>query len=52
MWLCYLCSFDADKANLSACAIGFNRPLLSMAKEGKELELKAFGDPGGFVLTR
>lgn len=52
MWLRYLHSFGADKTELSACAIGFTRPVLSMAKEGKELELKAFGNPGGFVPTR
>lgn len=52
VWLRYLHSFDGDEAKLSACAVGFTRPALSMAKKGKELELKAFGDPGGFVPTK
>lgn len=52
VWLRCLHSFDGDKAELSACAMGLTRPVLSMAKEGKELELKAFGDPGGFVPTK
>lgn len=52
VWLRCLHSFDADKAKLSAPAIDLSRPVLSMAKEGKELELKAFGDPGEFVPTK
>lgn len=52
VWLHYLHSFDAEKSKLSAYAIGFTRSALLMVKEGKELELKAFGDPGGFVPTR
>lgn len=52
VWLRCLHSFGAEEAKLSACTIGFTRLVLSMAKEGKELELKAFGDPGGFVPTK
>ena len=48
-----------DEAELSACALGFSRPVLLTARGGKELDplrakslKRAVGDPGGVVQTK